>query len=109
MLHDGANVVRGKRLQDEHAHAREQRPVDLERRILRRGSDERDGPALDVGQKRVLLRLVEAMNLVGEEDGAASEAPAALRLTNDLAHSRDAFRYRGERNELAIGVLRDDA
>ena len=100
---------RRQRLQHEHAHARQQRAVDLERRILRRRADQRDRARFDVRQKRVLLRLVEAMDLVGEQNRSASEPPAPLRFGDDLAHARHAFGHRGERNELAIGVLRDHA
>ena len=55
------------------APAREQRRVDLEVRVLGGRADQRDGPLLDRGQERVLLGLVEAVDLVEEED----RAPAA--------------------------------
>jgi hypothetical protein len=79
------------------------RAVDLERGILGRGTDEGDQPALDIRQERVLLRLVEAMHLVDEEDGMA---PAAreLRLRRlyrlaDVLYSR---KHRRQRDELGI-------
>ena len=62
-------------------------------------------PRLDVRQKRVLLRLVEAMDLVGEQNRSRARSRAALLgLGDDLAHARHAFGHRGERDELAIGV-----
>ena len=42
--------------------------VDLERRILGGRADQPDVARLDVRQESVLLRLVEAMNLVDEDD-----------------------------------------
>src|SRR5918994_2715344 len=54
--------------------AREQRGVDLKVRVLGRGPDESDQAALDRGQQRILLRLVEAVDLVEEEDRAPSLA-----------------------------------
>ena len=59
--------------------AGEQRRVDLEVRVLRRRADERDQPLLDRRQQRVLLRLVEAVDLVEEEDRRAPAARAARR------------------------------
>ena len=66
-----------ERLQDEHLRAREQRRVDLERRVLGGGADEDEVAGLDAGQEGVLLRLVEAVDLVDEEDRAAARAAAA--------------------------------
>ena len=54
----------------DHLAARQERGVDLERRVLGRRADERDRARLDVRQERVLLRLVEAMDLVEEQDRA---------------------------------------
>ena len=59
-----------ERFQHIDAAAREQRRDDLEGGILGGRADQPDGAALDVGQKCVLLRLVEAVNLIDEEDGA---------------------------------------
>src|SRR5581483_9887853 len=47
--------------QHEHLRAREQRSVELERRIFRGGADQRDGAILDIRQEAVLLRAVEAV------------------------------------------------
>ena len=72
---DGPQVVLAERLQGKDAGARKQRRDDLERRVLRGGPDEGDRALLDVGQNRVLLRLVEAMDLVDEEQGAPPGVP----------------------------------
>ncbi len=66
----GEDLLIGKRAQRIDAAAGEQRGDDFEGRIFCCRSDEADGAALDVGKKGVLLRFVEAMNLVDEEDGA---------------------------------------
>ena len=59
-----------ERLQHIDAAAGEQRGDDLEGGILGGRADQPDGAALDVGQEGVLLGLVEAVNLIDEEDGA---------------------------------------
>ena len=69
--------------------AREQRRVDLEVRVLGRRADQRHEPLLDPGQQRVLLRLVEAVDLVEEEDRppAARAEPLARPLRAPRARS----------------------
>jgi hypothetical protein len=49
--------------------AREEGGGDLERGVLRGGADEDNGTVLDEGEDGVLLGLVEAVDLVDEEDG----------------------------------------
>ena len=57
---------------------------------------------LDVGQKRVLLRLVEAVNLVDEDDGAAAVLLALARASAiTCLDFLDAGQHRDERDELA--------
>ena len=69
-----------ERLEDVDLRAREQRRVHLERRVLGRRADEDDVAGLDARQEGVLLRLVEAVDLVDEEDrAAAAQAAAPLR------------------------------
>jgi hypothetical protein len=65
-------------------------------------------PLLDVRQERVLLRLVEAVDLVDEQQRAAPVSAAAfLRFRDRFAHLRDAGEHRRERLEVQVGVLRD--
>ncbi len=69
---------------------------------------ERDDAFFDRRQERILLRLVEAVDLVAEEDRAAAvDAPALLGLADDLAHARHAFGHGAERDELSVGVARE--
>jgi hypothetical protein len=65
--------------------AAEERVVDLEVRVLRRRPDQRDKALLDRGQQGVLLGLVEAVDLVEEEDRAAAAGPALAGAGDDLA------------------------
>ena len=66
--------------------------VHLEVRVLGGRADERDEPVLDTRQQRVLLRLVEPVDLVEEEDGARCRR---------LARSRARPRRRARRPRLA--------
>jgi hypothetical protein len=76
LINEGAADDRGdlglvEGVQGEDTGAGEQRADDLEGRVLGRGADERNGAVLDIREDGVLLRLVEAMDLVDEEDGLA--------------------------------------
>ena len=77
--HDRADRLRLELLEREHARARQQRPDHLERRVLRRRADQRHRAVLDERQDRVLLRLVEAVDLVDEQHGALAQSRAAGR------------------------------
>src|SRR5256884_7919304 len=101
-------VVEG--LEYEHPTARQQRRRQLEAGVLRGGPDQRDDAVLDPGEERVLLRPVEAVDLVAEQDRAASFVlETLLRQFDDLAHAGHPLRDRGERLEATIGVARDQA
>ena len=59
-------------------------------------------------QECVLLRLVEAVNLVDEDDGARAILPRALGVGHDLLDFLDAGQHGGELDELGLGHARDD-
>jgi hypothetical protein len=82
----GLHLVGGERGEHVDLGAGKQRGVDFERGIFGCCANQHDVAALDVGQKRVLLSLVEAVNFVDEEDRAASELAQALGLSVDITH-----------------------
>ena len=93
------DVLGRERLQHEHAGPRQQGGDHLERRVLRRRADEDHRAALDVRQERVLLRLVEAVNLVDEEqDRLAGATQLVLRVGDDLAQLLHAVQHGRERD-----------
>jgi len=61
-------------------------------------------------KKRVLLRFVEPVNLIDEDDGALRvKCEPIARRRNDLAHLGDAAEYRAERDKVRGCGARDDA
>ncbi|MNI73661.1 hypothetical protein D3C73_1296850 [compost metagenome] len=80
----------GRRYAFQHVHAatRQQRGVQLERRILGGGADEQDGAALDMRQERILLCLVETVHFVDEQHRATTFGEALRGLGQHLAHLR---------------------
>src|SRR5438105_13486873 len=61
-------VFDGERFELENLRPRNERAVDVEKRIVRRRADESEVSAFDVGQENVLLRFVEMMDLVDEQN-----------------------------------------
>ena len=110
MLEDRDDVVGAERLEDVDLRAREQRGVDLERRVLGGRADEHDRAALDVRQERVLLRLVEAVDLVDEQDGpSAGLTPAMVGGGDDVLDFANAGRDGAERDEVRPRDRREQA
>ena len=65
-----ADEVRGcERFELEHLRAADQWAIDREERVLRRRAEQPHRAAFHVGQEGVLLRAVEAVDLVDEKDG----------------------------------------
>ena len=90
-LEQRAGGVLVERVEAEERRPAEQRRVHLEERVLGGGADQRDEAALDAGEERVLLRLVEAVHLVEEEDRAlaalAEAVPGALERVAHVLHA----------------------
>jgi hypothetical protein len=99
-----------QRLQHVHLQARQQRPGELEARVLRRRAHEGDHSLLHPREKGVLLCLVEPVNLVAKQDGAPSLVlQAPLRLLDDLTHPRHTRSDGAEGLEMPVGVARDQS
>ena len=97
----------GEQLEAEDPGAREQRRHDVERRILGGRPDQRDGPVLHVRKHDVLLRAVETVDLVDEEDRAdAGDAQPIPRLRDHRADLRDTGTHGGEAREVAARLAR---
>ena len=92
--------------QHEDLRTRQQRPDQLEGRVLGRGADENHRAVLDHRQKGILLRAIEAMDLVDEEQRALAHLAALFRRLEDFAQIRDPGENCRQRLENQIGALR---
>ena len=102
----GDEILCGERLEAQQEGARQQRGDDGERRVLRRGRDERHQAVLHRREQHVLLRLREAVHLVDEQHRRMAPrqlAACALQLGADLL---DAGGDRRQLHEAAVGGLR---
>ena len=103
-------IILGERLEDIDARAGQQRVVELERGILCRRPDEGQRAVLDVGQEGVLLRLVEAMHLIEEQDRPAiAHVTVLFSLGYRAANVLDAGHDGRQGNEMRFGRSRNEA
>ena len=88
---DRPNRLRPQALQRKDTAATHQSAGQSEIGILCRGADERDHPRLNVWQQHILLRLVEAVDLINKQAGALAvilqSAPCRLEHIAQLLHS----------------------
>ena len=88
----------------QHGGARQHGGVELEGRVLGRRADERDRAVLHVGEEAVLLRAVEAVDLVDEKQRAAALLAPRLGAVEGFAQILDAGEDRRELLELELDV-----
>jgi hypothetical protein len=99
-IDESTQVMSRERLETKESGPAAQRCVDFEERVLRGGTDEHDGAVLDGRQQRILLGLVEAMDLVDEHDGPpAVLTEVVLGRGRDLANVLHSRRDGGEAHE----------
>ena len=88
---DRPNCLRPQALQRKDTAATHQSAGQSEIGILCRSADERDHPRLNVWQQHILLRLVEAVDLINKQAGALAvilqSAPCRLEHIAQLLHS----------------------
>ena len=98
-----------ERLELKNLRARDQRAVHVEKRIVSRRADQAQVSALDVGQQNVLLRFVEVMDFVHEQDRfLAGRAEPVGRGGDDSAHFGDVAFHAAEPLEFRVGHVGDD-
>ncbi len=99
----------GERFEAEEAAPGEERGDDGEARVLRRRADEGERPRFDVGEERVLLPLVKAMNFIQKQDRPLPLVVAALLgELDDLAELGDRPEHGAHRHEMRLRVLGDE-
>jgi len=99
-----------ERLELDHPRTRDERGVDLEVGILGGGTDEDDGSVLHRVEEGILLRAVEAVDLVDEEYRAAGHGEkAALGGVDLAAEVLDRTRDGRDLHELGVRGVGDDA
>src|SRR5258708_1548346 len=102
---NGQDLFLIQTVQHEDACARQERGINFKTWILGSGSDKRDDAALDMWQDSILLRFVEAVYLIDEQDGAL--LAELLQFAGILYHFTqvcDACRDGTERDEVGMSL-----
>ncbi len=108
-LQQGFQVVIIEAAQHEDLRTRQQCADQFEGRVFRRRADEDHRAVLDDRQKSILLRAVEAVDLVDEEQGALAHLAALPGRVEHLAQIRHAGKDRRQRLEYQIRALRQQS
>ena len=100
------DVVIGKTPQLDDARTRDQGGIHFEIRVLGSSADKDNRAVLDGMKKRVLLRAIEAMDLIDEQDGSPALQQARLcssDLTTQVGNGSANGRYLDKRGGGALG------
>src|SRR5215471_19695132 len=100
------DLVFVKLVQDQNPRPRQQRTDYFERGILSRCPDKDHGAVLDRWEERVLLCLIEAMDLVDEENGSMAALAVKTCFGNRAAQIFDSRENGRERNEPRVRLVR---
>src|SRR6266550_5961909 len=88
---------------------RDERAVYVKERVVSRRTDEAEISRFDVGQENVLLRFVEVMNLVDEQDRLLAGSAEAIGCgSDDAAHFGNVTLHATNSNKLCMGYFGND-
>src|SRR6266571_1200698 len=88
---------------------RDERAVYVKERVVSRRTDEAEISRFDVGQENVLLRFVEVMNLVDEQDRLLAGSAEAIGCgSDDAAHFSNVTLHATNSNKLCMGYFGND-
>ena len=99
-------IGRIETLQHQHLGAAQERGIELEGRVLGGRAHQQDGAVLHMRQEPVLLSLVEAVDLVDEQQRALAVGAAVLGRLEDLPELRHAGEDRADLDEMRLCLAR---
>src|SRR6266478_777119 len=102
-------LLDAERFELKNLRTRDKRAVYIKEWIVRGRADEAEISGFDVGQKNVLLRFVEMMDLINEQDRLLSRSAKAIcRCSDDATHFCDVAFHAADSNEFRMGHLRNN-
>jgi hypothetical protein len=98
-----------ERLKSKNLRSRHECAVNIKEWIVSGRADEAESPCLDVWQENVLLRLVEMMDLINEQDRLSpGRAQTICGCSDNPAHFGDIAFYAADPDELCVRHFRND-
>ena len=102
-------LLNAERFESKNLRARDQRAVHIKERIVSSRTNQAETPSFDVRQKDVLLRFIEMMDLIDEQDRLLPRRTEAIRRRSDhAAHFGDVAFHAADANEFRVRHLRND-
>ena len=103
------NIGGGELVEANNFDAAQKRRIDFKKRIFRRGANQNQTPVLDVRQKEILLRLVEAVNFVDKKNRAAAvQSQLVGGVPDNIAQFPDAGKRRVDFDETGGSRVSDN-
>src|SRR5437870_1084541 len=103
-------LLDAERFESKNLRARNERAVYIKERIVRGRANKAKISSFDIRQKDVLLRLVEMMDLINEQDRLLPRGAEAIgRRSDDAAHFSHVTFHAADSNEFRMRHLRNDA
>ena len=101
--------VDAERFELKNLRPRHERAVDIEKRIVSRRADQSQISAFDIGKENVLLRFVEMVDLVDEQNRLLPGGAGAIgRARDHTAHFGHIAFHATQPNELGVSHVGDD-
>src|SRR6476646_8547566 len=102
-------LLNAERFKSKDLRARDERAVHIKERIVSGRANQAEASSFDIGQKNVLLRFVEMMDLIDEQDRLLSGGAEAIRRrSDDAAHLGNVALHAADSNEFRVRHLRND-
>src|SRR6266496_2982840 len=98
-----------ERFELKNLRTRDKRAIYIKERIVSGRADKPQISGLNIRQKNVLLRFVEMMNFINEQDRFLSRSAEAIRRrSDDATHFCDVAFHAADSNEFRMGHFRND-
>src|SRR6266699_84009 len=102
-------LLNAEQFKSKYLGGRDERAGHIEEWIVSGRANQSEASSFDVGQKNVLLRFVEMMDLIDEQDRLlAGGAEAIRRRSDDAAHLGNVALHAADSNEFGVSHLRND-
>jgi hypothetical protein len=96
-------------MKHQHARPRQQRGVELERGIFGGCADQHHGAVFHDREKRILLRAIEAVHLIDEQQSALADLAPGAGGIERLLQISDPGKHRRQLFEMQFGGIRQEA